>query len=321
VRVLVVGGTGFIGRPTVRRLVESGHEVTVFHRGKTLAQLPAGIQAVLGERERVREAGDRLRACRPDVVVDFIAFTAADVRGLLDALRGAAGRCVFLSSLDVYRAYDRLMRREQGPPGAIPIDEDAPLRETSFPRRSQASSPEDVMWSYDKIHVEREAFSDAELRATILRLPAVYGPGDRTRHRVGSYLRRMDAGGAAFDLDRALSRWRWTRGYVEDVASAIALAAVDPRASGRTYNVGESDPSTEGDWVRAIARLAGYAGPVIEKERPDLPADVARELDECDFTHDLVLDTRRIHAELGWRPRTPADEALAASIAWERTAT
>jgi nucleoside-diphosphate-sugar epimerase len=107
---------------------------------------------------------------------------------------------------------------------------------------------------------------------------------------------------------------------VEDVADAIAVASVDRRASGRTYNVGEAASLAEGEWVRAIARVAGYGGTIVERKRGDLPAGVARQLDGRDFAQDLVLDTSRIRAELGWHPRVPLDDALAASIAWEREA-
>ncbi len=318
VRVLVVGGTGFIGGPTVRRLVASGHEVAVFHRGKTALELPLGVERLVGDRTRMADYADRLRGWKPDVVIDFVAFTATDVRGLLDALRGVAQRLVVLSSLDVYRAYDRLMRVQQGPPEATPLREDAALREVAFPRRRWASGPDDVMWDYDKIPVERAALSEPALPGTVLRLPAVYGPGDHARHRVGEYVTRMDSGARTLDLDAELSAWRWTRCYVEDVADAIAIACVDGRASGRTYNVGEVAPLAEGEWARAIARVAGYAGTIVERKREDLPAAVARELDGRDFAHDLVVDPSRIQGELGWRPRVPLDEALEASIAWER---
>jgi nucleoside-diphosphate-sugar epimerase len=320
VRVLVVGGTGFIGGPTVRRLVALGHDVAVFNRGETPSGLPAGVAWIRGERARIVDHAARVRAWKPGVVVDSFAYAEADVRGVVDAVRGVAERLVVLSSFDVYRAYDRLTRARGGPAEATPIGEDAPLREIPFPRRRWTAGPGDVMWDYDKIPVERAALSNPDLPGTVLRLPAVYGPGDLRRHRVGRYVARMDARPATLDLDARLSRWRWTRGYVDDVAEAIALASVDPRAAGRTYNVGETAPLTEGDWVRAIARVAGYSGAIVDRAREGLPASVAGDLDTYDFDHDLVLDTNRIHSELGWRPRAALDDALAASIAWEREA-
>jgi nucleoside-diphosphate-sugar epimerase len=309
VRVLVVGGTGFIGGATARRLAASGHEVIVLHRGERAPSLPAGMTELRGDRKRMAELAPALRAAKPEVVVDFVAFNGQDVRTLVEVVAGIARRLVVISSVDVYRAYGRLTRVEPGPPELLPLREDAPLREVPFPRRRWATGPEDVAWDYDKIPVELAAQSEPELPGTVLRLPAVFGPGDHNRHRVGEYLTRMDAAAERLDLDAALARWRWTRCYVDDVADAVVQATIDPRAEGRTYNVGDEDSPTEGDWVRAIARAADYRGSVVE---------VARGPSDHDFGHHLLVDTKRIREELGWAPRTPADEGLARSVAWER---
>ncbi len=52
----------------------------------------------------------------------------------------------------------------------------------------------------------------------------------------------MDDGRSAILLEKGMTSWRWTHGYVEDVAAAVALAVMDERAAGRTYNLGEADP-------------------------------------------------------------------------------
>jgi nucleoside-diphosphate-sugar epimerase len=313
VRVLIVGGTGFIGGATARRLAADGHEVTVVHRGERTSSLPESLTAIRGDRKRVAELAPALRSARPEVVVDFVAFTGTDVRALVDVLAGCAQRLVVISSLDVYRAYDRLMRVQPGPAEPLPLREDAPLREVPFPRRRRATRPEDIAWDYDKIPVERAAQSHPGLPGTVLRLPAVFGPGDCNRHRVGEYLTRMDAGPDRLELDAGLARWRWTRCYVDDVADAVVRATIDPRAEGRTYNVGDEGSPTEGEWVRAIAQAAGYRGRVVEVARA-----AAGSLDDHDFGQDLLVDSTRIREELGWAPRTPAEEALARSVAWER---
>ena len=80
-----------------------------------------------------------------------------------------------------------------------------------------------------------------DLLGTVLRLPAVYGPGDY-QHRLFAYVKRMDDWRPAVLLGEGMASWRWTHGYVEDMASAIALAVTDERAAERVYNVGEQDP-------------------------------------------------------------------------------
>ncbi len=310
-RILVLGGTRFIGPALVRRLHQAGHQVAVFHRGQTHAELPPGVQHLHGDRRHLPDHAATFRRLAADVVVDTIAFTEADAQGLIEVFQGLAGRAVVLSSGDVYRAYGRFIGTEPGPPDPVPLAEDAPLREVLFPYRGLASGPDDFLFDYDKVPVERRVLSAPELPATVLRLPMVHGPGDY-QHRLYPYLKRMDDGRRAIGLDEGLARWRCTRGYVEDVAAAIARAVTDPRAAGKVYNVGAETASSEADWVRAIARAAGWVGEVVVVPRGKLAVPGNTE-------QDVVTDTRRLRRELGWAEETPAEEALRRTIEWERS--
>ena len=118
-----------------------------------------------------------------------------------------------------------------------------------------------MAYDYDKILVESAVRHGAGVPVTILRLPKVYGPGD-PQQRLRPYVRRMLEGAAEIRLDRAKAAWRWTRGAVEEVADAIALAVTAEKASGRVYNLGEERASSEADWVRAIGEAAGWTGRV-----------------------------------------------------------
>src|SRR5215831_5844367 len=104
-RVLVIGGTRFIGPRLVRRLAAAGHEVAVFHRGQTTAALPPSARSLLGDRRRLADHAGEFRRFGPDVVVDMIPFTEQDALSVVAAFRGVAGRLVAISSGDVYRAY------------------------------------------------------------------------------------------------------------------------------------------------------------------------------------------------------------------------
>jgi nucleoside-diphosphate-sugar epimerase len=125
----------------------------------------------------------------------------------------------------------------------------------------------------------------------------------------------MDAGKLAIALDDRAADWRWTRGYVENVAEAIALAVTDDRAERQIYNVGEEDALSLADWVRAIAHAAGWPGEVIEKPRDELPAELVKNLA---FEQSLVADTTRFRRELGYAERVSRHEGLRRSVAWER---
>jgi nucleoside-diphosphate-sugar epimerase len=314
-RILIIGGTRFLGPYVVRRLVEAGgHDVTVFHRGETEADLPHGLRHLHGDRHDLHAFHDEFRQFAPQVVLDMIAYTEQDARDLMRAFKGLAERIVALSSADVYRAYGCLLRLQSGAPDAIPLTEDAPLRDVLYPYRAKAAGMDDPAYHYEKILVERVVMSEAQLPGTVLRLPAVYGPGD-FQHRLFEYLKRMDDGRPLILLEEARARWRWTRGDVESVADAIALAVTDERATARIYNVGESDTLTEAEWVRCIGRAAGWTGEVVSVPKGMLPgwmvADFARE-------HHLAVDSSRIREELGYSEHISRDTALKQAVEWER---
>ena len=120
---------------------------------------------------------------------------------------------------------------------------------------------------YDKILVEQAVLDQPALPATVLRLPAVYGPGDKG-YRLRPYVQRMADGRPAILLAAEQARWRWTRGYVGNVAAAIALAVTDSRAAGRIYNVGDSPTPTEREWVENIAVRLQVGTATWSRSRP-----------------------------------------------------
>lgn len=313
-RYLVVGGTGLIGRHVVERLLAGGHDVAVFHRGHTTVELPSEVSRVLGDRRSIGDHARELRSLEPSVVIDMIGYTEDEARACAEVFRGVAERLVVASSQDVYRAFDRFRAREGATIEPVPYDEEAPLRERLYPYRGPAERQDPWVRDYDKILVERAVMEDEDPIATILRLPMVYGPGDR-QHRILPYLKRMDDGRAAILLEERQAGWRWTRGFAGNVAAAIALAATDEDAAGRTYNVGESDALTERDWVREIARVAGWDGEIVAVPSASWP--VSR-MAAVDWRQSLVADTGRIRRELGHRDPVARSEGLEATVAWER---
>jgi nucleoside-diphosphate-sugar epimerase len=187
------------------------------------------------------------------------------------------------------------------------VDAHAPLREQLYPYRAQAGGPEDRLYGYDKIVVERLARSNARVPVTILRLPMVYGPDD-PQDRVGGYVRRLGASGGRLRLNPAEAAWRCTRGYVEDVAWAIRLAALDERAAGEIFNAGEGEALTEHEWISAIAKAARWPGLVISD--PEAPPSVPVE-----WGTPMVVDTRHIRQVLGYREPIGREAGLRRTMA------
>jgi nucleoside-diphosphate-sugar epimerase len=314
-RILVIGGTGFIGPPVIHALIDEGHEVTVYHRGEHESALPTSVRHVHHPAAGipVTHFPDALLDPAPEVVLHMFPVGQDDATALVNRFRGLARRVVGISSGDVYRAYGRLRGTEPGPPEPVPIDEDAPLRTGLYPYRSESHAEAAWTYGYEKILAERALRAAPELFATILRLPAVYGPGD-AHHRFRPCIKRMLDGRPRILLDEGLAAWRWTHGYVADVARAVALAVTNERAAGRTYNVGETDTPTMSDRVEALAEAAGWTGVIEVLPAERLPPHLGVPFGTSQH---LVMDSRRLREELGWEGQVPPGEALKRTIDWE----
>src|SRR5215472_1519918 len=232
-KVLLIGGSGFIGPFTATELLKNGHQVTVFHRGRTRA--PEGAEQILGDRQFLQDHQPEFRRQKFDVVVDFVLSSARQAMQLMDTFRGIAGRVVALSSMDVYRAWGVFYGFDKGDLQELPVTEDSELRSSRnvYPPEALARMRELIYpWvddEYDKIPVEKAALSDAKLPGTVLRLPMIYGPGDPI-HRFHPVLKRIDDGRRQIIFADDDGAMRTPRGYVENVATAIALAATSPQA-------------------------------------------------------------------------------------------
>jgi nucleoside-diphosphate-sugar epimerase len=312
-RVLLIGGNGFIGRHLTAQLARDGHDVVGFHRRR------GGPTDIVGDRHALLESADALRAARPDIVVDMILSSAQQARDTIAVFRGVARRVVALSSCDVYRACGVYHGLEPGGLEPMPLRETAALRTSgeTYPAERLQAIRQLFPWideHYDKIPVEDVILGDAQLLGTVLRLPMIYGPGDRL-HRNFALVKRIDDGRPAILFEAKHAAWRAPRGYVENVAAAVALAVTNSRAAGRMYNVADPENLTEIEWAGSVARVAGWRGQILALDADRAPAHlrVPGNLDQH-----WVVDSSRIREELGYREPIPRDEAIRRTIEWER---
>src|SRR5436305_1681881 len=103
-KVLIIGGTGFIGGPLLPQLRNQGHTIAVFHRGSSKASLPAGVEHIIGDRRNLPNMQAALRRFAPEVVIDMILSSGAQAETLMQTFRDIAKDIVAISSMDVYRA-------------------------------------------------------------------------------------------------------------------------------------------------------------------------------------------------------------------------
>lgn len=283
-RVLVIGGTGFIGSRVVRRLVDEENTVAVYHRGQTKSALPDGVLDFVDPASTwpIQKFPTELFEFAPDVVIHTFAMGEIDASAAVAAFQGRTGRLVVLSSGDVYGAYGRFIGIEPGPIELGLLTENSPLRTVLYPYRKRAKSNDSWEYGYEKILVEKAILGAVNLPGTVLRLPKVYGPG-----------KNQDLG--TIYSNRNHPRWRWTHGYVDNVVAGIVLAAMSRRAAGTIYNLGEEHTAT-------IAERLEWM--------PTLSMEGAAVNDNFNYAQDIAYDTSRIRRELGYREIIPERDAV-----------
>ena len=318
-KVLAIGATGFIGRHMVTELVDAGHEVAVLHRGSTAAPAHSGVTEIVADRSMLADLRGRFRAWSPDVVIDMVLSSARQARATLEACQGIARRIVAISSGDVYRAMAVLHHLDTGPLEPVPLKEDSRLRMQgqTYSPQALAAARAAFPWiddEYDKVQVEQVIRSSSELPATILRLPMVYGPGDPL-HRLYPIVRRVLDQRPAIVYEQSFAQCVPCRGYVENVAHAIALAATSDRAAGQIFNVADPDAYSEAQWAAKVGAVMGWHGRVIAVPREEAPQHLVL---PYNFDQHLFMDSNRIRAELGYSECVRIDEALRRTVDWEK---
>jgi nucleoside-diphosphate-sugar epimerase len=298
-RVVLIGGTRFIGRAILRELTENGHEVLLVHRGNTEPDDLPGAEHLHVDRKELASKKDEIEAFRPDVVCDNIAISTADAETVVGAIDA---RHVVISSMDVYRAYGSLHAGTQT--DALPVDETSPVREERYPYRGQIPGMDD----YEKLDVE-EVYLDRG--GTVLRLPMVYGPRDGQR-REDFVLRRVRAGRKKIPIGSGT--WLGTKGFVDDVGRGVRLA-IESGAEREIFNLGESRTYPIGLWAQMILEAAGAEAEFVKVPDDKLPEDMG--LTGAVPQH-LLVSSAKARDALGWSD-TEAKEALKASVEWHLT--
>jgi 2'-hydroxyisoflavone reductase len=163
-KVLILGGTGFIGPHFVRVLGEGGHTVTLFNRGKRDPEAKQGVEQLLGDRN-----GDlkSLEGRDWDVVIDNSGYTPKQVKASTELLRPHAKQYIFISSVSAYADYK-----------SHDIDEDYKLAE--LPAGVDPGVFKIDYYGALKVLAERVTQETFGKSATIIRPSYIAGPGDFT---------------------------------------------------------------------------------------------------------------------------------------------
>lgn len=300
-RVLVLGGSGFLGANLSRRLVEGGAEVTTTGTRAAVASGPArhvvwqasdadGARALVREAEVVFSLFGRSGAVRSvrEPVAD-LGVNCGGQLAVLEAVRreNPAAKVVFPGS-----------RLQFGRVSELPTPETHPME------------PLDV-YAVHKLAGERyhriyhRAFG---LRTTVLRITNPYGAGQLSDRRDYGFVNAMVQRALAGETITIFGDGRQLRDviYVDDLVEAMLAAAATPATDGEAYNVGSGIGTPLVEIAETIVRLAGR-GRIEHTAWPPLAEAVE--------SGDFVADVAKLGKTVDWRPRVDLHEGLARTIA------
>jgi 2'-hydroxyisoflavone reductase len=178
VKLLLIGGTRFLGRHLADAAMAAGHELTLLHRGRSNPKLFPQARHLIGDRGSDLAL---LTGGRWDAAIDTCAYVPRDVRLLAEALAGRVERYLLVSTISAYR--------DPGPDG---VDEDSPLQELADPNTETVTGE---TYGGLKVLCERAAVAGFGAEATLVARPGLLvGPHDPTE-RFTWWLRRLHQGG------------------------------------------------------------------------------------------------------------------------------
>jgi 2'-hydroxyisoflavone reductase len=234
-RILVIGGTVFVGRAIVDAAVAAGHEVTRFHRGKTTAEAPGAVETILGDRDGGLDA---LAGRTWDAVIDTCGYVPRLVRASAEFLRKASPRYVFVSTVSVYADFD-----------PIGLDESSALGELEDPATETIDA---ATYGPLKVLCERAVTDVYGEHSLIARPGIIVGPHDPT-DRFTYWMARIAAGATVLapgSPDAAMQ-------FLDARDLAAWLVAATERDERGVFNtVGPATPTTWGEVLFACCEAA-----------------------------------------------------------------
>jgi 2'-hydroxyisoflavone reductase len=242
VRILVIGGTRFVGRHLTAAALDRGHQVTLFHRGRSGPKLFPEASHLLGDRDSDLSA---LQTGAWDATIDPSAYLPRQVHTLADRLAGRGGRYVYISSTAVYAT-----------PTRPRFTEDAPLVELPDPTVEQVTGQ---TYGGLKVLCERaatERFGDGLL---VIRPTYVVGPFDYTG-RFSWWLRRIARGGEVLAPGPADGPIQLID--ARDLASWV-VSLIEREVAGTSHAVSPPPPFGFGDLLEEITAAVGPPGTTL----------------------------------------------------------
>lgn len=244
-KVLVIGGTGFISTRLVDFLHEAGHDVATLNRGESSQRADVSVERLHADRHDEPRLRKLLSGRRFDAVYDMVAYTPEETRTMVDVLEGRVERFIHCSTISVYMVSDQVqcpITEDQAKRPLMPHDPRNPFGMDYGMLKRQC---EDVLW---------DAHAKERFQVSMLRPPFVCGPRDPTI-RDFFWIERIQDGGPL--LVPGCGDFAFQHVFVDDVAGAFAQLLSQPATIGRAYNVAADEIFTLNEYLEKLSRLLG----------------------------------------------------------------
>ena len=240
-KVLVLGGTRFVGLRLVRYLASQGHDITILNRGKTQAQLPQGVKRLYADRRDSEAVQSVLSGQEFEVVFDITGYEARNLEPVVELFAGKITHYVFQSTGEVY-AESR----------CLPVLEDFPgISGTTQEKGLAAYGP-------NKVQCEDYLFKkyqETKFPVTILRCPFIYGPENWMHDREFSFFVRLLQGRAILLPGNGTTLLHFA--HVDDVARAHLSVIGKEGTLGQAFNIAGAEAITIEGYIDTIAEVLG----------------------------------------------------------------
>jgi len=281
-KILVMGGTRFVGRPLVARLQAQGHALTLFTRGKN--SVPTGVEHLCGDRSS-DEGLSALQGRSFDVIVDSSGRKQEDSSRVVAITGAPSHRFVYVSSAGVYADSEQW-----------PLDESSP----TDPQSRHAGKADTEAW------LRKEGIPFTSFRPTYIYGPGNYNPVERWFFDRIVHNRPIPLPGDGSTITQL--------GHVEDLAEAMARCIEVDAAANRIYNCSGKQGISFRGLIRAAAVACGRDPDCLEL-RSFNPSDLdpkARKAFPLRLNH-FLTDITRVERELAWQPSFDLAKGLADS--------
>ena len=303
-RILIIGGTRFVGRHLVEAALERSHDVTLFNRGRSNPDLFPHLETILGDRE---PDINKLKGRLWDAVIDVAGYLPRIVRLSVEALKDNVSRYVFISSLSVYGDFSKIGMNESDPVGKL---QDETIEEIT----GETYGPLKALCE----QVVKDVYGE---RALIIRPGLVVGPHDPT-DRFTYWPVRVAHGGEVLAPQNPEAPIQIID--ARDLAE-FSLRLIVENASG-VYNVtGPDYPLTIGKLLEVSKQISGsdahfkWANVEFLNQHKvdawsDLPVWVPDDEENAGFARTDL--SKAINAGLTFRP---LEETVRDTLAWAQT--